>query len=295
MSSNDNTKSFSKEINDISSNIQTQLQTQGQMQASLLDLQKMIFDFKSEISNLSLISRNQMDDFDRDIKALTNSLLPNVRDLDSIPGVRTPKWYQVVINFDINDDSEKFSTIDINPEGPFVVKQITPLWFVGNGNNVSGNNKPEYFANGLGGGDIVPSGRILPCSAYPLILKTLGYTNSVSTGYGIPSMPQLFYRDTYIGNTTSWGPLSDIPELFFQIEITGTGKMWTNQPISAAAFYGYFGRPLDVGVLGWIDRGDRLTIKAIPSVAVPHVGKVLFILHGYQILGDVNISKELGY
>ncbi len=295
MSIEEQNKKTAEDLKQVGGTVQGQLQSQTQMQAALLEIQRSISDFKRELEDLSKGNLEKIDDFAKEIKLLANALQPEVRDLDSIPGVRTPKWYQAIIPFQYRDNAEKFTSVDINPEGPFVITQITPLWVVGDGYLPSGGNLADYFVNGnLLLHPPVASGRVLPCTAFPMISKTLGYTNADGNGRNTPSMPQLFYRSQTTDPDT-WGVLSDIPELFFQIQVSGTGKFWTNQPVSAAAFYGYFGRPLDVGVLGWVDRGDRITISATPSVPIPHIGRVLFVLHGYQILGDVNISKELGY
>ncbi len=295
MSIEEKNKKVSEDLKQVSGTVQGQLQSQTQMQNALLEIQRSIGDFKKELSELSTENVGKIDDFAKEIKLLANALQPEVRDLDSIPGVRTPKWYQAIISFDYRDNAEKFTSIDVNPEGPFVITQITPLWIVGDGRTTIGGNLKEYFVNGnLLNADVIASGRTLPCTAFPMISKALGYTNTDGSGSNTPSMSQLFYRAPNTDPDT-WGVLSDIPEVFFQIQVAGTGKFWTNQPVSAAAFYGYFGRPLDVGVLGWVDRGDRLTISATPSVTMPHLGRVCVVFHGYQILGDVSISKELGY
>lgn len=279
-------------LKDLSSSIQNQSQTQAQLQNTLLDLQKAVTDFKKDFEAFRQGSQSKMVDMTSDLKNLVNAFTPNVKDLEDIPGVRTPKWYQAVIPFDYADSAEKFSSVDINPEGPFVITKITPLWVIGDGITLLGGNNAAYFTNAA----ISPvvSNRVLPCSAYPIVCQNFGYANTESSGYNTPYLSQLFHRDVNEANTL-WGVLSDIPEMFFQIEITGSGKFWTTQPISAAAFYGCFGYPLYTGVMGWVERGDRISIRAIPSVPTPHVGRVLFILEGFQILGDVNITKELGY
>ena len=289
-------------LKDLSTSIQNQVQNQTQLQNTLSELQKAVTDFKKDFAFFRQSSQEKMQDMTLELKTLTNAFTPNVKDLDDIPGVRTPKWYQGTIPFDYGDSAEKFVSIDINPEGPFVITKITPLWAVGDGFTILGGNDYKYFTNSTPPAPLptlstVASNRILPCSAYPIVCQNFGYTNTETTGYSDPSLAKLFYRNPNIvgGSTSTWGALSDIPEMFFQIEIVGAGRFWTTQAISAAAFYGCFGYPLYTGVLGWVERGDRISIRAVPSVPAPHVGRVLFILEGFQILGDVNISKELGY
>jgi hypothetical protein len=298
MNESEKKANISTSLKDLSSSIQTQSQTQSQLQNSLLDLQKAVSNFKKDFETFHRDSDNKMQNMTSELKNLVNAFTPNVKDLDDIPGVRTPKWYQGVIAFDYNDNAERFVSIDINPEGPFVITKITPLWAVGNGIVPTGGNSIDYFTNGNpapiipvpSGNSLVSSGRILPCTAYPLIAQNFGYENPS----GNQSLQKYLYRNDAV-QTFYWGVFSDIPEFFFQVEVAGTGKFWTTQAISAAAFYGYFGQPLHTGVLGWVERGDRISIRAIPAVAVPHVGRVVFVLEGFQILGDVNISKELGY
>ena len=124
-----------------------------------------------------------------------------------------------------------------------------------------------------------------------MIVNNLGITNSTTT-YTTPSLSQLNNRS---GLNSAWGPLSDIPEFNFQIEIGGSGRFWTNQPISAAALYGYGGQPMYMGVQGWIERSDRLIVHATPLIETPNKGKVRMSFHGYQILTHVSISEALGY
>jgi hypothetical protein len=273
----------------------SQALNQSQLQNLVLDIQKELNSYKDQMANRKSEYLKQAQGISKELTAIANNLATNVKDLEDIPGVRTPKFYEVPIEFDFQDTSLKFNSAEINPEGPFLITQITPLWQMK-------DPTKEHYANidvAIPGLNNTPNGRILPCTAYPMIINSFGTTNAEYIGYTTPNYIQLFnrYQNTgfpYLLNQ-QWGVLSDIPEFDFQIEIAGSGKYFTNQPISAACLYGYMGLPLFMGVQGWAERGDKIVINATPTVPVPQKGVVRFILQGYQILGNVNISDALGY
>lgn len=260
----------------ISDTIQRQNLSQTQLQSLITTLQQQLTSVRSEadLSNRSM--RTEVERIEGKIRDLASQAVPVVKDLDDIAGVRTPKWYDVNIDFTKGDSALKFNSIEIAPDGPFVITQVTPVWEVTDTN-------PEHFAGGLVT-DSAPTGRVIPPTAFPFVVNSLGATNTA------PSLIGLF-------NTTAptVGALSDIPEFSLQIEIAGSGRYWTNQPVSASAFYGYFGQPLFLGVQGWVERTDRIVVHVNPQVSIPHNGRLRVSFHGYQILGHVNISQALGY
>lgn len=296
-------------ISDIEQNIkkaleatQSQALNQSQAQGLILGIQKELNQYKDYLDRQKKDKLDQMNQISKELKNIANFLATNVKDLEDIPGVRTPKMYEVNIEFDYQDTSLKFNSIEINPEGPFLITQITPLWEVRDSlaRVISPGVFETHFANTAAGVlQNPPNGTILPCTAYPMILNSFGIANTTGLDYNTPSYAQLFnrYSDVAISvdNNRQWGVLSDIPEFDFQIEVAGSGRYFTNQPISAASLYGYMGQPMFMGVQGWADRGDKLVIHATPTVPVPHKGLVRFCLHGYQILGNISISKALGY
>ncbi len=279
---------------------QSQSMNQSQVQGLVLDIQKELNSYKEYLLEQKKKQLDQLTYISENLKGIANFLATNVKDLEDIPGVRTPKIYEVDIDFDYQDTSLKFNSVEINPEGPFLITQITPLWMID-------DSVRDHYANFnydlVGTFDKPPRGLITPCTAYPMLLNVLGITNPANNGYTTPSYAQLFnrYTDTTIvappptNRNTQWGPLSDIPEFDFQIEIAGSGRYFTNQPIAAATLYGYMGYPMFTGVQGWAERGDKIVINATPTVPVPTKGRVRFCLHGYQILGDISINKALGY
>jgi len=280
---------MSKDL-ELTKNLQATLDSTQQQNANLSQLQKLIFDLQKEIvscrenalQNIDA-QKQKLSHLSTDLKQIADSVSINTKDIEAIPGVRTPKWYDVYIDFDYLDASLKFNSVQINPEGPFVITQITPIWEYG--------PLPSTVVAQPGS---ITIGRTVPCSAFPMIVNNFGITNTIGHGNNTPSYAQLFntYRSASGGVD---GVLAAIPEFDFQIEIAGSGRFFTNQPIPAPAFYGYFETPNFLGVQGWAERGDKIVIHATPTVPVPTQGRVHFVLHGYQILGNVNISESLSY
>jgi hypothetical protein len=276
----------------IGDSLQRQNASHSQLQNSISNLQQQILAYKNQ-------AESELKQFDGDLKKVTDQLrllaedlTPRFKDIEDIPGIRTPKWYEVVVPFEVGDSSEKMKSIEINPEGPFIMTQITPVW------QISNDNDSTYFANTISGVVTTvtpPVNRIIPATAFPMIVNNLGYTNTTSVGYNTPSLTQLCSTLSGGAGNPSSGPLRDIPELELQIEIAGSGRYWTTGSIPSAAFYGYGGQPLYLATQGWVERTDRIIIHATPLVPIPHNGFLRFVMHGYQILGHISISEALGY
>ncbi len=273
---------------------QSQALNQSQLQNLVLEIQRELNSYRDQMTGRRESYLAQAKHISKELEAIANNLATNVKDLEDIPGVRTPKFYEVIIEFDNQDTSLKFNSAEINPEGPFLITQITPLWQMTDPDRTHYANHEVVVAP-----NNTPNGRILPCSAYPMIINNFGTTNAEYIGYTTPNYIQLFnrYQDTTLpyDKNQQWGVLSDIPEFDFQIEVAGSGKFFTNQPIAAASLYGYLGTPMFLGVQGWAERGDKIVIHATPTVPVPQKGLVRFILQGYQILGNISINEALGY
>lgn len=186
-----------------------------------------------------------------------------IKNIDDVPGFKTPYWYCVDIPVVAGAQVESVVTgsAEISPEGPFVITQIVP-WF-----QITDDGATLTQFNG----------RVVPCSAGGPIMNQIGGINFGNTESNITSMGNL------------------IPELQFQIEISGSGRYWTNQFLPAAAFYGW-PQPLFTGIMGWVETTDRVKIHVSPLRAVPAAGIVRFIMHGFQILNpNVRLSRVLGF
>lgn len=201
--------------------------------------------------------------------------------IEDIPGIRTPKWYVVDVEFTKGDNSVRFNSAEIAPDGPFIITQAAPWW------KITDTDATDFY----GTSTVAPTGRTLPCTATPFLL------NSGITSIGADQTATLAGQNIGIadlfGGTAGIAALSDIPEFSFQIEISGSGRYWTNLKIPAAAYYGWGGQPNYYGIQGWVERTDRITVHCTPDVAVPHDGKVQFVFEGYQILGPINLAEQL--
>lgn len=205
--------------------------------------------------------RGQLTDF-RSRFDLDKQSTMRPRTIDDIPGVRTPQWYTVEIEFAAAETVTKFGTSEIAPEGPFIVTQVNPIYQV--------LDTDPANADALG--------RMIPVSGSFAYYSQLGGTTGVNAA-------------TVLDVSTT---IADVPEFTFQIEIQGSGRFWTDLKVPGAFFYGN-GNPLYTGIMGWIDYSDRIKIHVTPERAVPLAGKVLFGLHGYQILNPVKLTQMLGF
>ncbi len=267
----------------VKDSFQKQQITQAQLQSTLGNLQQQIASIKGSADSELKSLDGEIFKLTETLRLLGSNLNPRFKTIEDIPGIRTPKWYEVDVAFEYDDINERVASIQINAEGPFVITQVTAFWqYI--------DTDSTHFANPVAVGN-TPYNRIVPCTAYPMIVNNLGITNN-TTAYTTPSLSQL---TNTTGVNTAWGPLSDIPEFDFQIEIGGSGRFWTNQPIPAAVLYGYGGQPMYMGVQGWIERSDRLVVHAKPLFNLRSQGTVRMCFHGYQILTHASISEALGY
>jgi len=241
-----------------------------QLQQQLTGLQSEMSSQKSRNLKEEEVSRLKMGEVQKKLDSLDKWNMV-IRDLDDIPGIRTPRWYEVDVDLAANATQTTFNTAEISPDGPFIITQIQPYF------EITDTDADNFPVSG-----IAPTGRILPCSAFPLLLSQLGS----EVGGGASDL------DTYFNAAT--GPYTEVPELSFQFEIAGSGRFWTNRAIPAASLYGE-SNPLYTGIAGWVERTDRIVVHVTPTASVPYSGRVRMVFHGYQILGHVNIGEALGY
>ncbi len=284
-------KNFSNQLVELQKS-NTQVSSMIDSSQEGLEIQKM--NLLSKVSHL----REKMHHIDADLRNLVKN--NRFKTIEDIPGVKIPKWYVVDIEFPAQTPMNTVISTEtiINAEGPIVITQMNPLWQITQSEIPAGGAISDYFANpvALGGGATsLPTNRILPCTSYANVINTLGHTNTTgASGYNNPSLVQLLGLSS-INPTPENGILLDIPEIAFQIEIIGSGRFWTNEYIPAAAFYGYDGKPLYLATSGYIDRTDKIKINAKTLNPTFASGKVRFCIHGYEILGRIDITKALGY
>jgi hypothetical protein len=269
--------------------VREQSLTINNLQSSLATLQSDLISQKGRNMKEEEISRMKISELQQKLTEV-DRWSNVVKDLEDIPGVRTPRWYEVDVSFDRGDTQLSFNSAEISPDGPFVITQMQPYYTI-----TQDTSDAEVFPDSLSGGRAT-AGRTVPCSAYAFLLSALGGVNFSGAGAAADNfdgalLGNIAGTDAAPLNST---PLGIIPEFSFQIEIAGSGRFWTNRAIPAAAFYGE-SNPLYSGIAGWVERTDRIVLHCTPEFAVPVGGRVRMVFHGYQILGHVNIGQALGY
>ena len=255
----------------------------NQLQSTISSLQSELMSLKSRNLKEEEVSRLKIDGLEKKLSEV-DRWSNIVRDLEDIPGVRTPRWYEVDVTFDQGDTQLRFNSAEISPDGPFIITQMQPYY------TYTQDTADAAFNNVTGG--LAVAGRTVPCSAFPFLLNQLG---GVTDATGATQFTNALIGNlAEVGTATAPAPLNAIPEFSFQIEIAGSGRFWTNRAIPAAAFYGE-SNPLYSGIAGWVERTDRIVVHCTPDVTIPIGGRVRMVFHGYQILGHVNIGQALGY
>jgi hypothetical protein len=211
-----------------------------------------------------------------------------IKALDTIPGLRTPKWYTVDIPFEYGDTLDKSNEIIISAEGPFVCTQVQTYFLVTDTDTAHYPLVPRPLLNGVPPASGT-TGRILPCSTYDALLQNLMFTHFLNMFSTYSS-----YNET-VGGLLRRGYGWNYPEFDFKINIEGSGRFWAGSRVPAPAFYG-FSNPLYLGFPGVVENTDRIVVTAYPTTGTVNLqGVVRMVFHGYQIRGNFNIARELGY
>ncbi len=285
-------------LNSLMDNIQRQNLNHSQIQNTLFSLQQQMELVKSKVELDKQKNETILKHMSVVLADLKNTVKTKYRTVDDIPGIRVPRWYQVTILFNLAEDFgnpyqaqqilELDGSIGISPEGPFIATQVTPLW-------QPLDLDPEDYTN-IALNTIPPSnitnvtiGRYLPATLYGNIAKNLGRPNTRSTGYNTPSLGQL--DDT----NPSGGVFNDLPEFDIDVKITGNGRLWSDLPSPAQAFFGNKGNPVFLGTLGIFEKNDRITVIAKMTRQSNVYGRLKLVFHGYQILNPIILADMLGY
>jgi len=244
-------------------------------------------DLEKEVEHLQKILNKKNSKHSQNLAVLESKIQDleaqskKVKTISDIPGRKTPKWYIVDIDFDFGATAPKFDSVQITAEGPFICTQIQPYFLVLDDDPL--HYQDESGASVSPGLSPLAFGRYIPCTATSLI------------GTNIVNLAQYAPTGTSPLSETQIGPVRDFPEFSFRIEVGGSGVFWTqDKTVPAAAFYGVK-EPLYLGIEGYAERTDRLIVHANPNCPVPLTGRVRMVFHGFQIAGDVNVSKMLGY
>jgi hypothetical protein len=204
-------------------------------------------------------------------KAETNINL----NIESVKGVRTPKWYVLDIEFDTGDSQSKSRAFEISSEGAFVLSTLQAFY------KFTSEDKNDYiygnFFLGGGGTAFTPFGRYVPVSTFPMFgngtLKNVAESASSSPA------------EVTIDNIADQS-MYDIPEFSFNFEIDSVSNKWADKPIPGGFLY-TLDNPMYFNGDCYVDRSERIIVTAKPDIRVPVKGIVRLVLHGYQILGEV--------
>ena len=94
----------------------------NQLQSTISSLQSEVMSLKSRNLKEEEVSRLKLDGLEKKLSEV-DRWSNIVRDLEDIPGVRTPRWYEVDVTFDQGDTQLRFNSAEISPDGPFVITQ----------------------------------------------------------------------------------------------------------------------------------------------------------------------------
>jgi len=282
-------------IDKLAQMLREQNHTITQLQSTVASLQSELMSQKGRNLKEEELSRMKISELQQKLSEV-DRWSNIVRDLEDIPGVRTPRWYEVDVTFERGDSQLRFNSAEISPDGPFIITQMQPYYTYTQDTTSKATFETITGTDTTGASALAVAGRTVPCSAFPFLIGSLGSVNNPQASAATKP-----FESTLLGNIAGVAsvpedptPLAAIPEFSFQIEIAGSGRFWTNRALPAASFYGET-NPLYSGIAGWVERTDRIVVHCTPETLVPIGGRVRMVFHGYQILGHVNIGQALGY
>jgi len=242
------------------------------VQSLIVKAREILSDAQHELSEVSEIASESMRDLESRVEALSSTFNPYVN-IESIPGVRTPKWYSAEIEFTSGESQSKSRAVEISTEGAFVLHSMMCAYLV------TDEDPTHYARHSTTFTDVeLPVGRNIPSSIFPLI------------SVGVFNNPVFSAPTTPISNSSSAtfaNAQYEYPEFSVGLELESAGVQLTERPIPSAFIY-TLENPLYFSSLCYVDRGERLIVTARPDARVPLTGKFRLFLHGYQVLGDID-------
>lgn len=189
------------------------------------------------------------------------------RDINDVPGIRVPKWYELSIAISAGSTDDASVVQQMESEGPFICKQLQP-----------------YFVLDNPGTSTFPSGTRLSTTKYALTRQQLPTAGGSS-----------FTGQQNIGTTT--------PEFSIRIQTRGSGRFWTGRAkITDASVYGYGLGPLYMPKPVWVDSADQISVTVTPEVpagvglVTQPTGTFKLVMHGFQILNpDFRLNQVFNY
>jgi len=240
----------------------------------LRNAREIVSDIQADISEFSKMLDQKVSPIESEVDQLKDTFNPYVN-IESLPGARTPKWYAVEIDFQAGETQSKSRAIEISSEGAFVLKSMQCVYLILDEdpqNYVLYKRNPSTYSNLT-----LPVGIHLPTTTYPILAE--GTLQSV-----IALAPTSPITNATVSGANS---LYEYPEFSVGFELESKGIQLTERPIPSAFIYSV-NSPLYISSKCYVDRGERLIVTARPDARVPLKGKFRLILHGYQVLGDID-------
>lgn len=256
----------------------------GKVRETLASVQGQVADLRKSVKSDGDMSMAVLADLQQRLNQ-SSRWNRSVKDLEDVPGLKTPKWYMVEIPFAYGESRSKSGEVLISAEGPFVCTQVQTYF------RITDTDTDHYSDDALLVTDAITStavGRIVSGSSYNSIIGDLQVCRYLDWG-------SQFSRYGVAGNPDIIGQGHPYPEFDLQIHIEGSGRAWSGDRVPAAAFYGTLS-PLYTGISGVIEHSDRIEIIAEPSTpAVNLAGTLNVVFHGYHIGGITDFYTFLGY
>lgn len=236
-------------------------QGQGQIPA---DLQRMLDEYDETLRDL----RGELKDVQTELKKRKESAdstqVP--RYIEDIPGKRVSYWWVISIPTDaaIADGSVWTGSQTLSQDGPFVINSTRAFWRV----TTASGGTPDPFLRAF----------LPPCKLSFLIAgmgSNLDHTSLVAAN------------------------LKDMPDWFFQFQLSGGDRLWQNSNIPSSVFTTDGVRPEYLGMPGWVERNDTFTVQMTASVAAtaPDAGArgtMYIVQSGYKILRPIDFAESFG-
>jgi hypothetical protein len=230
----------------------------------------------SQVKKSLVISSSEANELEAkiadDLKFAKDSTNLNLN-VESVRGVRTPKWYTLDIAFEAGESQSKSRAFEISSEGAFVLSSIQAFFKYD-----TANIEDYLFGEFLTTSTATPNGRYVPVSTFPIV----GNGTLVNIGEVAASSPS----DNISIADVAVQQMYDIPEFSFNFQIDSIALQWADKPIPGGFIY-TLDNPLYFNGDCYVDRSERIITTAKPDVRVPVKGIVRLVLHGYQILGEV--------
>lgn len=190
------------------------------------------------------------------------------RFIEDIPGKRVPYWWLITVAIDsaISDGARWTGSSTLSQDGPFVITSTRVFWRV----TTASTGTNDHFIRSF-----------LPPCKLPFLIA--GTSAAAATSY----------EDAKLQDVVDW---------FLSIQVAGGGRLWQNSNIPAPVFTTDGVRPEYLGIAGWIERNDTMTIEATATVSTTAAAApdsaargTLYVVHtGYKILRPIDYAEAFG-